>query len=153
MSLGRGSVEKKVIFVSNVVAAIKQAAPAPLVQQFLRFACVGLAATVVHFAILITLVEIWHFGPVFATTIGFAVGALISYALNRRYTFGPTGQFGLGLAKYYGALSVGLLLNGIIVGVLSGAGLPYLVAQGIATGTVLIWNFLTARLLVFRDAA
>ena len=140
------------IFVSNVAAATRQAAATPLVQQFMRFACVGLAATFVHYAILIGLVQFGQFGPVIATTIGFAVGAFISYVLNRRYTFQPTGQFGQSLAKYYGALSVGLLLNGMIVGVLSGAGLPYLVAQAIATGAVLIWNFLTARLVVFRDA-
>jgi putative flippase GtrA len=141
-----------VIFISNVAAVTRQAAATPLVQQFMRFACVGLAATVVHYAILIALVQIGQFGPVIATTIGFAVGVFISYALNRRYTFRPAGQFGQGLAKYYGALSVGLLLNGIIVGVLSGAGLQYLVAQGIATGAVLIWNFLTARMVVFREA-
>jgi len=141
-----------VIFISNVAAVTRQAAATPLVQQFMRFACVGLAATVVHYAILIALVQIGQFGPVIATTIGFAVGAFISYALNRRYTFRPAGQFGQGLAKYYGALSVGLLLNGIIVGVLSGAGLPYLAAQGIATGAVLFWNFLTARMVVFREA-
>ena len=118
----------------------------------MRFACAGLAATSVHYAILVALVEIWQVGPVLATTIGFSAGAFVSYVLNRRYTFKAPGQFGHGLAKYYGVMSVGLVLNAIIVAVLSGGGLPYLVAQIIATGAVLIWNFLTARLVVFRDA-
>ena len=133
-------------------AVARRLASAPLVQQFVRFACVGLAATGVHYAILIALVEIWQIGPVVATTMGFAAGAFVSYVVNRRYTFKAAGQFGPGLAKYYGVMSVGLVLNAIIVAVLSGGGLPYLVAQVIATGAVLIWNFLTARLVVFRDA-
>ncbi|MFM9848190.1 MAG: GtrA family protein [Hyphomicrobiaceae bacterium] len=133
-------------------AVARRLAGVPLAQQFLRFACVGLAATGVHYAILIALVEFRQIGPVPATTLGFVAGAFVSYVLNRRYTFKASGQFGPGLAKYYGALSVGLALNAIIVAVLSSGGLPYLLAQVVATGVVLIWNFLTARLVVFRDS-
>ena len=135
----------------GVAALVRRLAKTPLAKQFVRFICAGLAATAVHYAILVAL-EIWQVSPVLATTSGFSAGAFVSYVLNRQYTFKAPGQFGHGLAKYYGVMSVGLVLNAIIVAVLSGGGLPYLVAQIIATGAVLIWNFLTARLVVFRDA-
>jgi putative flippase GtrA len=86
------------------------------------------------------------------TTAGFITATLLSYLLNRRYTFSQQPTFGPGLVKYYAAVSVGLVIN---AGVMAGAtklGLHYLWAQVLASGAALIWNFLAARFVVFRDA-
>ncbi|NJO31783.1 MAG: GtrA family protein [Rhodospirillales bacterium] len=119
--------------------------------QFLRFASVGLVATGAHYAILVSLVEVWKIHPVLATSVGFVAGVFVSYTLNRQYTFEQTPPFALGLAKYYVALSAGLAMNAITVAVLARWGFPYLVAQVVATGVVLVLNFLIARLVVFRS--
>ena len=135
----------------RVTSSMKRTAIHPLAHQFLNFTIVGIPTTVLHYAILITLVEFMQVGPVIATTAGFSAAALLSYALNRRYTFDVLPVFTRGLVKYYAILFVGLILNALIVAALTEAGASYLLAQVIATGLVLIWNFLSAKFVVFRS--
>lgn len=131
---------------------IRRFAAHDVVRQFLRFAVVGAMATAVHYSVLIALKEMFHVPLVVATSVGFLVGALVSYVLNRRFTFSVRPAFGLGLVKFLAALGVGLLLNGAIVGFLAHeAQIPYMIAQLAATGLVLFWNFASTRLLVFRE--
>ncbi len=121
-----------------------------LIRQGLRFAAVGLAATGVHYSVLVAMVEIGGVKPIVATTCGYAIGIVVSYALNRRFTFvsrGGPGRF----AKYVILYVVGAFLNGAVMGSFMVLGAPYLWAQVGATGLVLVWNFAGARYLVFRD--
>jgi putative flippase GtrA len=121
-----------------------------LVQQFSRFLAVGVATTGVHYGVLIALVEAWAIHPVAATTAGFVTAVLLSYLLNRRYTFDEQPAFGQGLLKYYAAVSVGLFLNAGVMAGLTGLGAHYLPAQVVASGVALVWNFVAARFIVFR---
>jgi len=121
-----------------------------LARQFSRFLAVGVATTAVHYGILIALVEAWTIHPVLATTVGFVTAVLLSYVLNRRYTFDAGHAFGPGLLKYYAAVSVGLLLNAGVMAALTAWGIYYILAQIVASGVALVWNFLSARLVVFR---
>lgn len=137
--------------IAMTLERISRLANQAIVRQALKFAAVGALATLVHYAILVALVEFGRASPVTATTIGYCVGILVSYTLNRRYTFGarsaPIARTFLKFVLLYG---VGALLNGVIVAILIDAGLWYLLAQIVATGLVLAWNFLGARFLVFR---
>lgn len=119
-------------------------------KQFLRFAAVGAVATVAHYSVLIGLKEVAGVDPVLATTCGFFVGAVVSYSLNRVFTFETRPSFGRGLAKFLVVVGVGAVLNTAIFAFFLRQGLYYLVAQVIATGLVLIWNYAGARLVVFR---
>lgn len=121
-------------------------------RQFVRFAAFGAVATAAHYTLMIGLIELGHTPPLWATTAGFVLGAIVSYTLNRRFTFDETPAFGRGLMLFLCVAAIGLVLNGAIFAVLHGPplSLPYLLAQVIATGLVLIWNFLGARLFVFR---
>ncbi len=129
---------------------LKRLGAHPTAQQFLRFALVGAVATAVHYTILIALVEFADVEPLPATSAGFVAGAVVSYTLNRRYTFDSQQHFARGLITFIAVGFVGLFLNGLIVSTLVSAGLIYILAQMIATGLVLIWNFGAARLVVFR---
>lgn len=121
-----------------------------LVRQVARFAVVGVIATAVHYGVLIALVEFGHAKPVLATTIGYCVGIVVSYALNRRFTFASDAPVASSFAKFALLYGIGMVLNGAIVGGLIGAGAHYLVAQVTATAIVLVWNFLGARYVAFR---
>jgi putative flippase GtrA len=122
-----------------------------IVRQALRFAVVGVIATAAHYAVLIALVEIGHLRPVIATTIGYGIGIVVSYALNRRFTFEAKTPVASSFAKFALLYGVGMLLNGAIVGWLVSVGAPYLIAQVAATALVLFWNFLGARYVAFRE--
>ena len=121
-----------------------------LARQFSRFLAIGIATTAVHYGVLVALVEAWAVHPVWATTAGFVTAVLLSYVLNRRYTFDAEPAFGPGLAKYYAAVSVGLLLNAGVMAALTAWDVYYILAQIVASGIALVWNFLSARLVVFR---
>ena len=122
----------------------------PVVRDFLRFAMVGALATAVHYSVLIAMTELGGVGPVPATICGFFAGALVSYILNRRYTFAAKPEFGKGLAKYLLVIAIGAVINAGIVAAFVGSGVHYMIGQVIATGIVLIWNFGAARAFVFR---
>jgi putative flippase GtrA len=119
-------------------------------RDFLRFAMVGALAAAVHFSILVALKELAHWHPVWATLAGYAVGTAVSYTLNRAYTFSVKPAFGVGIVKYVIVIIVGAAINALIVWALVNAHIHYLLAQCVATGLVMIWNFLGSKLLVFR---
>lgn len=121
-----------------------------LARQLVRFVAVGAVATVVHYTILIALVELGGAAPVLSTTAGYAAGTVVSYILNRRYTFKSNAPHLASFPKFVALNAVGMLLNGAIVAALISFGVWYLLAQVIATGLVLIWNFLGARFFAFR---
>lgn len=129
---------------------VQQLLTRAVVRDFLRFAAVGAVATAAHYAVLMSLVSFAKVSPVPATVCGFCVGALVSYTLNRIYTFQTRPAFGRGLAKFLIVVGIGAVLNAAIVAFFIHRGLYYMVAQLIATGVVLIWNFAGARLVVFR---
>jgi putative flippase GtrA len=121
-----------------------------VLYEFLRFATVGALATIIHYSILISLVELAH-GPLIpSTSTGFVCGAIVSYRLNRQITFRHQPHFGRGLLKFIAVGAAGLGLNAVIVIGLARAGLSYIPAQMAATGVVLVWNFAVARLIIFR---
>ncbi len=121
-----------------------------IVRQGLRFAMAGGVATIVHFAVLIAAVELGRTGPVLASTIAYCVGISVSYTLNRRFTFGADKPVRETFGKYVALYLVAIALNAGIVWVLVHFGVWYLLAQAIAIGLILFWNFLGARYLVFR---
>lgn len=124
----------------------------PIIEQFVRFAGVGVIGTAAHYSVLTLLASVLGVHPVSASALGFIVGAIVNYWLNRKLTFASTIRQIDGLFKFLVVASIGLLLNTAIVAVLiDHAGLHYLVAQIIATGLVLGWNFVGNRYWTFRD--
>ena len=129
---------------------VRRFAATDLARQIVRFVAVGAVATVVHYSILIALVELAGVAPVVSTTVGYAGGTVVSYILNRRYTFKSNASHLASFPKFVALNVVGMLLNSAIFAALMGLGIWYLLAQMIATGLVLIWNFLGARFFAFR---
>ena len=123
----------------------------PIVAQFVRFASVGLLGTSCHYLTLMVLVGT-GLNPVTASACGFIVGALINYTLNRRFTFRSAIAHRTGLPRFLTIAGAGLLLNTTVMALLTvGLGLHYLLAQLVATGLVLFWNFFGNRLWTFRE--
>ncbi|GAM98686.1 hypothetical protein U91I_02321 [alpha proteobacterium U9-1i] len=119
-------------------------------SQFVRFLIVGAIATSAHYTVLIVLREVFGVDPVIGTVIGYATGTIVSYLLNRRFTFETRPAFGRGLAKFVLVNVVGAGLNAMIVWLATSVGAHYMVGQVIATGLVFVFNFAAARYFVFR---
>ena len=120
-------------------------------REVVAFAGVGLVAAAIHYGLLVGLVEGYRVDPVPATLAGYLGGGVVSYGLNRRLTYGSdrphaeagwrfalVAAFGFGLTWALMALLVRRL------------GAPYLPAQLVTTGIVLIWSFAANKLWTFR---
>jgi putative flippase GtrA len=122
-----------------------------LQQQFLAFGGVGIAAAVVHYGTLVGLVELAGVAPVPATLAGYLLGGLTSYGLNRRFTFHSERSHAAAGWRFAVVAGVGFGLTWLCMALfVQRFGWPYLPAQVLTTGLVLVWSFLANRLWTFR---
>ncbi len=121
-----------------------------VLRQFSSFAGVGLVATSAHYCILIALVEIAGMPAAPAAAAGSAIGALISYGLNRRHTFRSTLPHHRAGARFALVASIGLGLTYLFMSVLVNfCHVPYLLAQVATTGIVMLWTFAAHKIWTF----
>jgi putative flippase GtrA len=121
-----------------------------LSRQFAVFSGVGVVAAVVHYGLLIGLVEAGGWGPVPATLAGYVAGGVVSYALNRRLTYASDRPHAEATWRFAAVALVGFLLTGLLMHVFTGRlGAPYLPAQLVTTGLVLFWSFVANRAWTF----
>jgi len=111
----------------------------------------GGCATLLHYLVLIVIVQGFDGNPVAASAAGAAVGAVVSYFLNYYFTFRSRQQHLPALIRFLSIAIFGLLFNTFLVYIAYvWFGLHYLLAQVLATSIVLIWNFCANRLWTFR---
>ncbi len=121
-------------------------------QQFIIYAGIGAFGTIGHYATLVLLVQAIHTEPVFATTTGFIVGALINYVLNYRITFNSNKRHHEALTKFLVVASLGAVINAAIMSAgINMFDVHYLVIQVIATCFVLVLNFTANKYWTFAD--
>lgn len=113
-----------------------------LSRQFAAFFGVGVIAALVHYGLLIALVEGAGWSPVPATLAGYVGGGIVSYALNRRLTYASDRPHAEATWRFALVALVGFLLTGLLMQALTGwFGTPYIPAQLLTTGIVLFWSF------------
>ena len=121
-------------------------------QQFFIYTGIGAIGTIGHYATLVLLVQLIHTDPVFATTIGFIIGALINYILNYRITFNSDKQHRETLTKFLIVACLGAVINAAIMTAgLAMFDLHYLIIQVIATCLVLALNFTANKYWTFAN--
>lgn len=123
---------------------------AALSDQFLRYALVGIAAAIGHYGTLIGLVATGAAGAVAASLAGFVVGGVISYVLNRRFTF-ESDKSHAGAVPRFAAIAVAafLMTGALMWAFTTFTPLHYLLAQLVTTGIVLVWTFFANRFWTF----
>jgi putative flippase GtrA len=126
----------------------------PLLQlgrQFTAFFGVGVVAAVVHYGLLVGLVELAGVDPVPATLCGYLAGGVVSYALNRRLTYGSDRPHAEATWRFASVAAVGFGLTWVLMHLFTRQlGAPYLPAQLVTTGIVLFWSFLANKAWTFR---
>jgi putative flippase GtrA len=119
-------------------------------RQFSTFFGVGLIAAIVHYGLLIGLVEGAGWAAVPATLAGYVAGGVVSYVRNRRHTYRSDRPHAEAGWRFALVAFVGFLLTwGLMHALVDRAGLPYLPAQFGTTGLVLVWSFLAHKLFSF----
>ena len=124
-----------------------------IIAQWLRFVAVGVTNTLLSTAVFAAL---FHLGVhyLLGSALAFAVGALNSYALNRRWTFRSHAPRGPELARFFCVQAVGLGVNlAMLAGLVELAGIPHVVAQLLAFPVASLIMFALSRQWAFRPPA
>src|SRR5213082_3813754 len=114
----------------------------PVLVQFVKFGIVGISNTLLTFAVYTLLLKVFGVWYLLASAIGFGVGAVNGFLLNRRWTF--RGHVGDALTPLRWTIvqGCGLGLNeGLLYLLVHDAGLDKLLAQALATGVVTVCTF------------
>jgi len=119
-------------------------------KVFIRYTVAGSMAAIAHFAVLWVLVEWRGVYPTYASAIGFCVAMFVNYSLQYYWTFRATGPHGVLFSRYVAVTLAMLVVNTMIFWLLNEpVGMPYLVAQVVATGCVMFLNFTINRRYTF----
>lgn len=116
-----------------------------------RFGGVGVLAAVAHYGTLIALVELLHITPTTASLAGFVAGGIVSYILNRSYTFRSGRAHSEALPRFLAIAAVGFVLTGVLMaGLTEWLAVPYILAQISTTGVVLVWHYIANKFITFK---
>lgn len=122
-------------------------------QSFLRFVVVGLLNTGVGVATIALASLVFKAEPYVANALGFAVGILVGYQLNRRWTFGSSRSFLITAPRYLLVFAVSYAINlGVLALLLRIPAVHPMVAQAAAIGSYSIAFYLLCRFAVFPDS-
>ena len=125
-------------------------APGVLVQ-FVKFGIVGVSNTLLTFAVFTLLLKVFGVWYIASSAIGFVIGAVNGFLLNRRWTF--AGHVGDAYTPLRWAVvqGTGLGINlGLLYLLVHDAGIDELLAQALATVVVTVSTFLANRAWTFR---
>jgi len=123
--------------------------PKRVALEFVRYNLVGIANTIVGFSLVFSLMFI----GVSATTsniAGYAIGSIVSYFLNKKYTFKSLSNNRLQAVKFFSVLGVSYMFNFITLQWLLIFINPY-IAQIISAIVYTVSSFILAKFFVFKD--
>jgi len=109
---------------------------------FVTFLVVGGVCTGIQYVLLVAFVVWMGVGPVAASTAGYIVSTAINYYLSHKVTFESSRSHREAFPRFTVVATVGVVLNGMIVGFgTRHTTVHYVLVQVAATAVVLLWNF------------
>ncbi|HLH14526.1 MAG TPA: GtrA family protein [Solirubrobacteraceae bacterium] len=122
--------------------------------QFLKFGVVGVSNTLLTLIVYTLLLKVFGVWYLAASAIGFLVGAVNGFLLNRRWTFAGHVGDALTPVRWGVVQSCGLAINeGLLYVFVHDASLDKLLAQLCATAFVTVSTFFANRAWTFRGHA
>lgn len=123
-----------------------------LFQQIIKFGLIGVIATLIDFAVLTGLVEIFGVHYLVSAAVGFLVANVFNYLFSMRYVFESrftkeerNKEFLLFVLLSVFGLAFNQLFMWLFVEIV---GLYYLIGKVLATGFVMLWNFISRKLWI-----
>ncbi len=119
--------------------------------QFVKFCAVGVVNTLVGYGVVIFTSYGLGLDPYSANICGYAVGLMVSFTLNRRFTFRSQQAVLPGIAKFLAAFAPSYGLNLLVLHLgLQQLQLPEYLAQAFAMASYSVTFFILCRFFVFR---
>jgi putative flippase GtrA len=117
-----------------------------------RFLGVGAANTLIGLGVIYACKRLLGFGDVLANVSGYAVGLTIGFMLNRRWTFGHTGNVRVAALRFLAVFGVAYSVNLLCVLLaIRAAGIDDYVSQAIGILPYTAIFYLGSRLYAFRS--
>jgi putative flippase GtrA len=124
---------------------------APVLVQFVKFGIVGVSNTLLTLVVYTVLLKVFGVWYLAASAIGFAVGAVNGFLLNRRWTFRDHVGDALTPVRWGVVQTCGLGVNeGLLYLFVHDLHLDKLLAQVCATAVVTVSTFIVNRAWTFR---
>ena len=124
-----------------------------LIEQFMKFSVVGVAAFVIDYGLLALLTEAFGINYLISATISFIASVIFNYMASMRFVFrhkkGMSRQREFIIFVILSAIGLGLN-NLVLWSCVEFLGIHYLIAKIIATIIVSVWNFFSRK--KFLDA-
>lgn len=123
-----------------------------LPRQLSTYALVGAAASLAHYAALVGLVELLAWRAVPAALVGYVIGGVISYRLNRRHTFASDRPHREAVWRFALVALLGFCLTFLLMRFfVDRLDAPYLPAQFATTILIMFVTFFVNRLWTFAQ--
>lgn len=123
-------------------------------HQVLRYVVAGSTGACVHLLVLVVFTEVLKFWYLISTSAGFLAAFLVSFFLQKFWTFNDKRHDHLSrqLVFFFLVALGNFVLNAALMyGLVEGIGLPYLVAQFFVIGSIAIESFYIYRFFIFRN--
>ena len=122
-----------------------------LIAQIMKFGVVGIMATMLDYVVMIVLTEVFGVPPVASSTISFSISVVFNYLASMRYVFSH--REGMSRRRefiIFLVLSIiGLGINAALMWVGTElAGIDYRIVKLFATAVVMVWNFVSRKVLL-----
>ena len=134
------------------LGATASSLPASSRTSFVRYLIVGCINTVVGLGVIYFCMGILGLNDVRSNLIGYTVGVLVSFALNRGWTFAHGGAMLPAFAKFLAVLAVAYIVNLATVVVLADeAGVNRFLAQAAGVPPYTLVGYFGSRFFAFRS--
>ena len=126
-----------------------------LLMQMFRFGIVGCICTLFDYFMMIGLTELVGLHYLLSSTISFSVSTVLNYILSTRFVFegkqdtGPVQEFTAFFLLSMGGLGLNTLLMWLFT---EKAGIYYMLSKIVVTSVVMIYNFVTRKMLLEERA-
>ncbi|MBT2298868.1 GtrA family protein [Variovorax paradoxus] len=120
-------------------------------KQLLKFAMVGVLNTTLGYAVIFGCMYAFGLGAVVSNIIGYAIGLMVSYSLNRSFTFRSAGARRAEMVRFVAIFMLAYLANlGVLVLLIHRFGSHEGVAQAVAGVAYFGLSFILNKYYVFR---
>lgn len=119
-------------------------------NRLVLFVGVGGIATLLQFILLALFVELRLLPEVVASAVSYGIAAVFSYLVNYHFTFASNSSHLHTLPKFIVTAAMGLGLSTLLFAIFLFLINQYLIAQILASGLTLVFNYLMHKLWIYR---
>ncbi len=121
-------------------------------RQISTFFGVGVVSLAADYGVFLLLTEFLGVEPVAGALVGYMVGGLVNYLLNRTHTFASERNHVQAGLRFAGVMAVGFSLTWLFMWLFTAQfGAPNILARLATTGIVFVWNFSAHKFWTFGE--